>query len=260
MKVFGLDLGPNGWALAVVFLGALLSFPFLRQNSLDVARQENSSDPASQNFSVSAQRIPGSRILKDEPTFSVDSNSDSRSLPEWARKTSPLDSLIQQSGRSEVDSQVSLPDKKPTPQRVWTLQPPESSKPSIDSSHSRQDFADHQKSGGIRSTPFSEIPDSGSSNPQSSIAKLVWPDVAIDEQLAEAKSKRSILPASRKSQNGSVVKQSKLNSSHDELPPARSVKKTSDERPAERARPFGAQLKRELKPDDARFIYQPGRT
>jgi hypothetical protein len=248
------SLGPQGWALVVILSGALISVPFVRSNTGSRDQQGYYSLVAGLNDSANEWSTRPGGLRQDDYQDSTETELDSPSLPEWARKPSPLDSLIQQSKLESKLSQnsPSLLDRKPAPHKAWTSQPHEACL------QIRDDVPDQKLSSNRMMTPFSDSPENGLAAAQSSLAELVWPDVAIGQQLAKSRSSGSILAASSRASDFPVASLESRGRSVDDLPDAGLIDKKEPVAGVERARPIGAQLRRGLAPDDSRFIFQPG--
>lgn len=185
-------LSPQGWALAVTILACGIAIPFMRsKQKLDGSQEEVlrsgqlSDDRPDSNLAgerharlstnqnsrerANSFQLPSKGTIPS-PLSAASSQPVATEFPDWARKPSPLDELIESSGHSQSSQTVDPALRKPSPFKTWSGE--------LDV---RDHAAELRKSSPDRYSPFR---DQAPADPAqtSAIARVVWPDQEISRQ------------------------------------------------------------------------------
>lgn len=270
-------LGPRGWALAVIICGCTLSTPFLRSQSSSQTGNANElhafssaqpvqsplSTPPAPSPNHSCQAAPSgkssfqlptpgaiaphrhlthssSRAVDASPPTASPPHPISAEFPDWARKPSPLDELIEtqtsKNGPQEPEQQAHELEKTPRvpkPLKTWASQ-----------GDSFSHAAPSEALNVDRHSPFAD--DSHPlTSPSNSLAQVVWPD-------------QKLLPAmERPTRPTTQLVRTPTNSGAmpESLSMPRSAIISSEQ---SRSEPIGAAIRSTVVPGRELFILQPG--
>lgn len=186
------QLSPRGWAIVIIAAGSAIAVPFMKggKSSQHAEEARDTSAKPAYSSQIPQEATPGhanvltqSAPLRSNASFqlpppgSIPSPSTQSSpqiaapeFPDWARKPSPLDSLIEAPSHSSSAEAPETPIRKPTPFRTWSSE-----------AANDDNLANASTKPIDRHSPFSENgqPKSGIS-PE--LAKVAWPDQGWAEQ------------------------------------------------------------------------------
>lgn len=166
MKVDISRLGPRGWALMAILSGGVIAVPFMRGSLPALDEPAPTADSAVPTSVMQNAKHP-ENADRSLPSIDAPNQSTLNDFPEWARKPSPLDALIQGHSnpaiqRASEPARIEL--RSPTRLEPWTDMP--------DSRGSATPSSSYSNNSG---TPFSDkVNDPNSMSP--ALARIEWPD------------------------------------------------------------------------------------